>query len=174
MAKSHFEITVNPDRFIRVFWYVYCPFLHIAMLSLMSKRILLVEDDDINQIIVEHILAKEGLEIAMASNGEEAIEEIRKEAYDLILMDIEMPIMGGMEATPIIRQLPHGKKVPIVALTAHSIPEKLQEFGEVGMDDYVVKPLDQPKAQAIIEKYLGEEEAPDEETSPSGSSENEA
>ena len=119
-----------------------------------QKHILVVEDDDINLMIAEHILGKEGYIVSSANNGEEAIEMVSQGVYDLILMDIEMPIMGGLEATPLIRQLDVGKDIPIIALTAHSIPEKLQEFTAAGMNDFIIKPFDGKKFQSISEKYL--------------------
>ena len=74
-------------------------------------------------------------------------EAVREERFDLIIMDIEMPIMDGLEAIPHIRKLPHGQNTPIIALTAHSLPEKLQKIHEVGGDDYLLKPFDEDKLQ---------------------------
>lgn len=123
-------------------------------MSIKNQKILVVEDDEVSLIVAEHILTKEGYAVRKVDNGEEAIEIVRRERFDLILMDIEMPIMSGLEATPLIREHPHGQDVPIVALTAHSTPEKLQEFQAAGIDDYVLKPLDAIKLQLIADKYL--------------------
>jgi CheY-like chemotaxis protein len=119
-----------------------------------ARKILVVEDDEVNLMIAEYILGKAGFQVQAVDNGEAAIEIVETERFDLILMDIEMPIMGGLEATPLIRQLPLGKSVPIIALTAHSMPEKLAEFEQAGIDDYLIKPFDKEKFQAIVEKYL--------------------
>ncbi|GAB4402936.1 MAG: hypothetical protein OHK0039_01430 [Bacteroidia bacterium] len=119
-----------------------------------SKRVLLVEDDDVNQLIATHILAKAGIIPETADNGQAAVDRIRTEAYDLILMDIEMPIMGGLEATQLIRQMDLGRNVPIVAMTAHSFPEKLAEIHAAGMNDFIIKPFDRAKVQQIFDKYL--------------------
>lgn len=119
-----------------------------------AKQILIVEDDDVNLLIAEHLLKRAGHGVTSANNGEAAVEAVREAAFDLILMDIEMPIMDGLEATPLIRDLPHGKQVPIIALTAHTVPEKLAEIHQAGMNDYLIKPFELPKFEAIANKYL--------------------
>lgn len=119
-----------------------------------GKRILVVEDDEINLLIAEHILGKAGYLVSKVNNGEEAIEIMKQETFDLILMDIEMPIMDGIEATPVIRKLENGRSIPIIALTAHSMPEKIEEFKSAGLDDYIIKPFDGDKFRVISEKYL--------------------
>jgi CheY-like chemotaxis protein len=126
-------------------------------MPILAKKILIVEDDDVNLLIAEHLLKRAGHQVTSADNGESAVEAVRATAYDLILMDIEMPIMDGLEATPLIRQLPFGQQVPIIALTAHTIPEKLAEIHQAGMDDYLIKPFELPKFDAIAEKYLNSE-----------------
>ncbi len=93
-------------------------------------RILVVEDDEVNLMIAQHILEKEGFEVLSVNNGEAAIEAVRAQQFDLILMDIEMPIMSGLEATPHIRELTKDNPLPIIALTAHSVPEKLAQITE--------------------------------------------
>ena len=105
-------------------------------------------------MIAEHILGKEGHSVKSAINGEQAINYVKDESFDLILMDIEMPIMGGLEATPIIREMQNGKAIPIIALTAHSIPEKIEEFMHAGMNGYIIKPFDGTKFQKVSEKYF--------------------
>lgn len=124
------------------------------MESLTNKKILVVEDDEVNLMIAEHILGKEGYNVQTVNNGEEAIEVVQNHIFDLILMDIEMPIMDGLEATPILRTMQNGKTIPIIALTAHSIPEKLLEFEMAGMNDYIIKPFDGKKFKIITDKYL--------------------
>ncbi|MEZ4830093.1 MAG: response regulator [Bacteroidia bacterium] len=124
------------------------------MLESGGKRILVVEDEEINLMIAQHILGKAGFTVFAVNNGEEAIEIVGRENFDLILMDIEMPIMDGLEATPLIRKLENGKNIPIVALTAHSLPEKLEEFKGAGLDDYIIKPFDGEKFKVISDRYL--------------------
>jgi len=123
-------------------------------MSTLPKNILIVEDDEVNLMIAEHTLSKAGYRVSSANNGEQAIRMITEHAFDLILMDIEMPLMDGLEATPVIRAISHAREVPIIALTAHTIPEKLAEIREAGMDDYLIKPLELAKFEVIAQKYL--------------------
>ncbi|MFK7922108.1 MAG: response regulator [Bacteroidia bacterium] len=123
-------------------------------MTAIGKRILVVEDDEVNLMIAKHILGRGGFNVSAVNNGEEAIDIVERESFDLILMDIEMPIMDGVEATPIIRRSPNGANIPIIALTAHSMQEKLDEFKAAGMDDYIIKPFDGTKFQEIVDKYL--------------------
>ena len=119
-----------------------------------ARKILIVEDDEVALIVAEHILTKQGFEVTKVDNGEEAVDIIKDEYFDLILMDIEMPIMSGLEATHMIRKGKNGQNIPIIALTAHSTPEKIREFLQAGINDYILKPLDQEKFKTISEKYL--------------------
>lgn len=123
-------------------------------MSEQKRTVLVVEDDEVNLMIAEHVLRREGYEVVKAHNGEEAIICVQDTRFDLIFMDIEMPIMDGLEATPRIRQLENGKDVPIIALTAHSIPEKITEFAQAGMNSHLIKPFDAQKLRSIAEKYL--------------------
>ncbi|MEM7373112.1 MAG: response regulator [Bacteroidota bacterium] len=118
------------------------------------RKILVVEDDEVNLIIAKYILNKAGFNVTTVDNGESAIDIIAEQDFDLVLMDIEMPIMDGLEATPIIRKTEKGRKLPIIALTAHSLPEKLAQFKHAGIDDYILKPFDGDKFRHIADKYL--------------------
>lgn len=120
----------------------------------MNRKILVVEDDEVNLMIAEHVLNREGFDVTTVNNGEEAIEIIGKESFSMILMDIEMPIMDGLEATPIIRGMNNGMHIPIIALTAHHVPEKIEEFKEAGMDDHIVKPIDAEKFKKMAQRHL--------------------
>jgi len=119
-----------------------------------QPKILVVEDDEVSLIIAEHVLSQKGFGVATVDNGEDAIEMVKSEQFQLILMDIEMPIMSGLEATPQIRLLNYGKNIPIIALTAHSTPDKIQEFSAAGIDDYIIKPFDPEKFDQVAAKYL--------------------
>lgn len=135
----------------------HCIYIHRGTLTRMatySHKILVVEDDEVNLMIAEHVLSKAGFEVVGVQNGVEAVERVRDELFDLIFMDIEMPIMDGLEATPKIRELANGHSVPIIALTAHSIPEKINQFEQAGMNDHIIKPIDLHKVQVIAGKYL--------------------
>jgi CheY-like chemotaxis protein len=123
-------------------------------MSEQKPKVLVVEDDEVNLLIAEHVLKREGFSVTAVYNGEEAIEKVRLEAFDLIFMDIEMPIMDGLEATPVIRLLENGKRVPIIALTAHSMPEKIRQCIGAGMNDFIIKPIDPQKLRVVVNKYL--------------------
>jgi len=120
----------------------------------MSSKILIVEDDEVNVVIVTYLLQKEGFAVDTASNGEDAVSMVQDNVYDLILMDIEMPIMNGLDATKSIRSLPQGGNIPIIALTAHTVDEKLREIRKAGMNDFLLKPLDKAKTANLVKRYL--------------------
>ena len=105
-------------------------------------RILLVEDNATNRAIAIRILEKFGCEVATANNGEQAWRRTAKDNFDIVLMDLKMPVMDGIEAAGRIRKLPGDcSRVPIVALTASTVAEIKDACLEVGMDDYLTKPL---------------------------------
>jgi len=116
--------------------------------------ILLVEDDEVNLLVAEHLLKRLGHTVITATNGEEAVEAVRKRPFSLILMDIEMPVMNGLDASKRIRELPDRASIPIIALTAHVLPEKLAEIKEAGLEDYLIKPFELPKFEAVLAMYL--------------------
>lgn len=108
--------------------------------KLSEKHILIVEDNRINQIVTKRILETENVLCSIAHNGEEAVSMVKQNTYDLILMDINMPLKNGIEATREIRTFNH--IVPIIALTAVEVDEQKQEILECGMNDIIVKPYD--------------------------------
>ena len=120
-----------------------------------SGNILVVEDNPNNQKLIEILLSKIGVKTVIVSNGEEAVESYKKERYDLILMDINMPIMDGITATKIIKDLEKELYyIPIVALTANSIAGDKERYLSQGMDDYLSKPIEFSKLVSILKKYL--------------------
>lgn len=114
-----------------------------------NPRILLVDDNNINLFVASEILKKAGCTVDTAMNGIEAIEKASIGTYRLILMDIQMPQMDGIEATARIRNLGLSKLPPIIAMTAYSMKEDKSKFMDNGMDDYIAKPI---KAEALIDK----------------------
>ncbi|MFK8110901.1 MAG: PAS domain-containing protein [Rubripirellula sp.] len=106
-------------------------------------RILLAEDNTVNQRLAIGVLKKDGHEVTVANNGEEAVETLRRQAFDLVLMDVQMPVMDGLEATREIRQLEseRGGHVPIVAMTAHAMKGDRAKCLDAGMDEYIAKPI---------------------------------
>ncbi|WP_037316361.1 response regulator [Salegentibacter sp. Hel_I_6] len=117
-----------------------------------AQRILVVDDNRINQVVTKRILEKQNFECVVAANGVEAIERATAENFDLILMDLNMPGINGMETTKRIRQF--NKHVPVVALTAVEIEEVRQEIHEAGMNDIIVKPYDVERFYQIIKRNL--------------------
>ncbi len=106
-------------------------------------RILMAEDNKINQKFALALLAKGGHSVQVAENGHQAVDALRRDDFDLVLMDIQMPELDGLQATKQIRALPHPKCIiPIVALTAHALSGAREEYIAAGMDDYISKPVD--------------------------------
>ncbi|WP_340063044.1 tetratricopeptide repeat-containing hybrid sensor histidine kinase/response regulator [Ascidiimonas aurantiaca] len=114
----------------------------------VNNRILIVEDNKINQIVTQNILKKESFETFVVDNGFSAIEAIRSQKFDLVLMDLNMPKMNGFEATKKIREF--DKKTPIIALTAASIEEVKAKLQKSGMDDIINKPYDTQEFYQVI------------------------
>ena len=123
-----------------------------------GKRILLVEDNELNREIAGEILQMTGAKVETAENGKIAVEKVEaspKGSYDLIFMDIQMPVMNGYEATAAIRSLPGEKgKLPIVAMTANAFAEDVQLAKNTGMNGHIAKPLDMNKLNDVLKNWL--------------------
>jgi two-component system, cell cycle response regulator DivK len=120
----------------------------------MSKRILVVEDQPDNRQIIRDMLADTGYEIAEAENGEEALAAIAKQRPDLILMDIQLPVMDGYAATRRIKTDPALKSIPVIAVTSYALSGEEKKAREAGCDDYVPKPYSPRQLLAKIRQYL--------------------
>ena len=118
-------------------------------------RILLAEDNEINQRLAMTVLSKWGHSVAVASNGREAVEAVERERFDLVLMDVQMPVLDGFEATGIIRhkESERGGRIPIVAMTAHALKGDREKCIAAGMDDYVSKPINKEALLAELNVY---------------------
>lgn len=124
--------------------------------SLGSKRVLVVEDVELNQYLARHIMESWGFQVEIAVNGADALVRVDQTLYDLILMDIQMPVMDGLEATRRIRNHPDPRRsaTPIVALTANTFKEEVEQYIAVGMNDCLPKPFDEPRLFKIVSKSL--------------------
>jgi CheY-like chemotaxis protein/anti-sigma regulatory factor (Ser/Thr protein kinase) len=120
-------------------------------------KVLLVEDEAINRIACSKLLKKSGYIVTSAVNGQEALDHLSKEDFDLILMDIQMPVMDGMEATKSIRRSSFGgakTNIPIIAMTAYAMAGDKEKFLSAGMDDYISKPVDIGILRETIERVM--------------------
>jgi CheY-like chemotaxis protein len=119
-------------------------------------RILLTEDNAVNQRIASRLLEKEGHVVVVADDGAKALKACKENTFDLILMDVQMPVMDGIEATAAIRQTEKttGQHIPIVAMTAHAMAGDRQRFLKAGMDGYVSKPIHSRELLEAIELVL--------------------
>ena len=120
--------------------------------------VLVAEDSEVNQFIIRELLAKWGIEIAVAANGLEAVEAFKEREFDLILMDIQMPEMDGLEATRRIRSLQSDESVheecEIVGLSAHAMSGDRERYMAEGMVDYLTKPIRTEELRKILEACL--------------------
>ena len=121
-----------------------------------DKRVLLVEDNKFNMILAKKLLEKEGFEVATAENGQIAVEAVESEYYDLIFMDVQMPVLNGYEATGKIREMQavSGDTTPIIAMTANALQGDKEKCLEAGMDDYISKPINPKKLRECIVTYI--------------------
>lgn len=121
----------------------------------LGMRILVVEDNFVNRKVCEKILSRQGYEVHFAENGAEALTKSDAIAYDLVLMDLQMPVLDGFEATLAIRKRERGTncRTPIVALTAHAMQGDREKCLAVGMDDYMTKPIKPQELEAMVERY---------------------
>ena len=121
-------------------------------------RILLAEDNPINRALATGILEKRGHSLAHAANGREAVEAVRREDFDLVFMDVQMPEMDGLEATRRIREAEQstGRHTPIAAMTAHAMTGDRERFLGSGMDEYISKPLQRAELFALLAKIAAD------------------
>lgn len=120
-----------------------------------NKKILLVEDNELNFEIAKTVLQEAGFRVDGASNGKEAVDKASNNTYDVILMDIQMPIMDGYEATKKLRKL--SNRTPIIAMTANAFSEDRKKAKDVGMDGYIAKPIDVKTLVSTIMNILGDQ-----------------
>ena len=123
--------------------------------SFKDARILLVEDNEVNQQIALYLLNRANIEVDICNNGEESLLQVQLRPYDLVLMDIQMPVMDGLEATRQIRSFgAHYTDLPIIAMTAHATQAHRQESFEAGMNEHITKPIEPIELYRVLARYL--------------------
>jgi PAS domain S-box-containing protein len=124
-----------------------------------AGRVLVAEDLPMNQMIIAEMLEKEGHRVRVVENGAMAVAAMREETFDVVLMDMEMPVMDGLEATRAIRHMESKARTPIVALTANAMIDQIAICRQAGMDDFISKPIDRAVLLHTIANWIGHESA---------------
>lgn len=121
----------------------------------MSKKVLIAEDSSVIQNLTKKILQMQNFDISAAKNGQQVLDVLQDEHFDIILMDINMPVMDGMECTRNIRAMtdPEKARIPIIAITGNAKNYSIAEFKEAGIDDYLPKPLNFDLLVEKVKKY---------------------
>ncbi|NQD96336.1 response regulator, partial [Pseudomonas sp. CrR25] len=125
-----------------------------------QARVLLVEDNPVNQLVAKGMLSKLGCEVLLANHGAEALSQLEQHSVDLVLMDCNMPVMDGYEASRRIRQGRGKQAPPIIALTANALPDERERCRAAGMDDYLAKPFRREELAALLDQWLPANPAP--------------
>jgi CheY-like chemotaxis protein len=118
-------------------------------------RILLVEDNEMNRDMLSRRLERKGFTVVLALDGQQGVEMATLQQPDLILMDMSLPVLDGWEATRQLKTDPKTRAIPIIALTAHAMPEDERKAREAGCNDYDTKPIELPRLLGKIEALLG-------------------
>ena len=126
---------------------------------LAGARILLVEDNAINQELAVELLSDAGIEVTVAEDGRKALDVLQRERFDGVLMDCQMPVMDGYEATRLLRQQPHLRDVPVIAMTANAMVGDREKALEAGMNDHIVKPINIDDMFATLARWVRPEHA---------------
>jgi two-component system sensor histidine kinase/response regulator len=124
--------------------------------NLRGARVLLVEDNEINQEVALGQLEDAEVEVDVADNGEIAVNMVRSKDYDIVLMDMQMPVMDGLEATRIIRSDSRFDQLPIVAMTANAMAVDRDRCLEAGMNDHIAKPIDPDQLFGALNRWIGQ------------------
>ncbi len=132
-----------------------------APASLRGRRVLLVDDNEFNQIVAGELLSEvAGMKVSIARNGQEAVDQVAAEPFDIVLMDVQMPMMDGYQAAAAIRSQPRHAALPIIAMTAHAMAGDREKSLAAGMNDHVAKPFEPEQLFAVLSHWLRQEGAP--------------
>ena len=132
------------------------------------RSVLLVEDNPTNQQVARELLETVGLAVSIANNGEEGVKAVSEQAFDLVMMDIQMPVMDGYSATAAIRSAPENKHLPIIAMTAHAMAGDREKCLAAGMNDHMAKPIDPDLFYRTLSCWLPMAEGDSQEAVPHG------
>ena len=121
--------------------------------DLQGCAILVAEDNKINQIVVNKMLKAHNTQVIFTENGKECVDYFVNNHVDLIFMDIQMPVMDGVEATKAIRALKNGKSIPIIAMTANTMKQDIEHYLNIGMDGYLTKPFNKDSLNSLLNVY---------------------
>ncbi|MBF0263915.1 MAG: response regulator [Gammaproteobacteria bacterium] len=128
--------------------------LDIAKSSLINKTILLVEDNKVNQLVARKLLHLNKMQVEIANNGQEAIELIKQQPFDMVLMDCMMPVLDGYQATKEIRKLEKYRTLPIIAMTANAMKQDIEKAKHFGMNDHIAKPINPETMLLTMAKWI--------------------
>ena len=131
--------------------------LNFPISTTKSLNVLIAEDNELNQKLISRLIKNKGHQYTLTENGKEVIEALRKDTFDIILMDIQMPEMDGIEAAYFIRADKSGDfdpKIPIVAVTAYAYAEDRERCFNAGMNDFIPKPINNDKLHSVLEKII--------------------
>ena len=130
------------------------PGLPPALADRRGARVLLVEDDEINQEVALELLAQAGLAADIAENGQVALDRLARQPYDLVLMDLQMPVLDGFDTSAAMRRLPQGQMLPIIAMSANTLNNEQARCLDLGMNDFLVKPIDPDLFWTVLIRWL--------------------
>ena len=119
-------------------------------------KVLLVEDNELNRDMLSRRLVKRGFDVSIAVDGAEALDAIRSNRPDLVLMDMSLPVMTGWDATTALKAAPETQSIPVIALTAHAMSGDRQKALEAGCDEFETKPVELPRLLEKMKALLGE------------------
>ncbi len=128
--------------------------------SLAGARVLLAEDNEINQQVATEILAEVGVVVTVVNNGREALDALARASFDAVLMDVQMPVMDGYTATGLIRGNPEFATLPVIAMTAHAMAGDIEKSAAAGMNDHVAKPIDPDHLFETLVKWIAVPKVP--------------
>jgi CheY-like chemotaxis protein len=122
---------------------------------LKGARILLVEDNEVNRELAVELLAEEGISVAVALDGQQALQMLDREPFDAVLMDCQMPVMDGFAATRALRERPELKDLPVIAMTANAMVGDRQKALDAGMNDHIAKPINVSQMFSTLARWVG-------------------